>query len=410
MIVITKDTYLESFDPISNIKENGILIINTLKTEAEILEALKPYKKILNDRHVTLYTINAYELARKCGLGNKISMIMESAILYVTGLVDYDSSVKYMNKFITDKFAKKSMEIVDANILGVKEAVNYLKKINLDSASSELSFAKDNIYETIEHRQGNKLKVSDFNGMEDGTFKHTEPMGRGISDLVPKWLSIQCGMCSIVCPHGVIRPFLLDKDEYDNAPQSVKEKCVPAIGVPDYYYIIGVSKENCTGCGVCINTCPGKKGEKALTYEKLAMDDDFDYLVTKVTDKKKFNASTIKGSQFKTPKFAFHGACAGCGETAYIKLLTQLFGENLMIANATGCSSIYGGSMPNNPYSVPWINSLFEDNAEFGYGILVGYETARERIRKYMSEGNDELFTKWLENSNSYDVKKFLSI
>lgn len=409
LIVITKDTYLEDFDPVSKIEPNGILIINTIKTEAEILTALNPYKQMLREKNVKLYIINAYALARKCGLNNKVSMIMESAILSLTDLIDYKQAITYINEFIDKKFGQKSMDIVKANILGVQEAPKYLKAVDLNDETAALDFKTEDIYDVIARRKGDSLKVSAFTGMQDGTFHHTKPSGRGISDLVPAWINencIQCGMCSLVCPHGVIRPFLLNESEYQKAPESIKQKCLPALGVKDHYYIIGVSKENCTGCGVCINTCPGKAGHKALTYEKIAIDEDFNYLEKHITDKEKFKRETIKGSQFKPPKFAFHGACAGCGETAYIKLLTQLFGDNIMIANATGCSSIYGASMPNNPYNVPWINSLFEDNAEFGYGILMGYETARERIKYYMEQHQDELFTKWLENSGDYQITK----
>ena len=405
LIVITKDTYLEDFDPISEIKENGTLIINTIKTEEEILKSLNPYKEVLNKRNIKLYTINAYELARKCGLNNKISMIMESIILYLTNLIPYDQVLKNMEEFINKKFGKKSGEIVNNNILGINEAIKHLKEIKLDNINEKLEFDTSNIYQTISTRKGNELKVSDFKGMEDGTFKHTDPTGRGISDIIPKWLDencTQCGMCSLVCPHGVIRPFLLDEEEFNNAPITVQKKCTKAIG-SDYYYVIGINEANCTGCGVCINTCPGKKGNKALTFENLTITEDFNYLVN-ITDKKTIKKDSIKGSQFKKPKFTCSGACAGCGETAYIKLLTQLFGENLMIANATGCSSIYGASMPNNPYEVPWINSLFEDNAEFGYGILIGYETARNRIYNYMKNNPNELFNNWLENSNDYEI------
>ena len=215
-------------------------------------------------------------------------------------------------------------------------------------------------------------------------------------------------MCSLVCPHGVIRPFLLNEEEYSSAPDYVKERCEPAVGVKDYYYIIGVSAKNCTGCGVCVNTCPGMRGNKALVFEKLKESKNdliFDYLVNNVSSKNNFKKETIKGSQLVKPKFAFHGACAGCGETAYIKLLTQL-SDNLVIANATGCSSIYGGELPNLPYSVAWANSLFEDNAEFGFGILMGYENGKNMVRNYMMNHNDELFDKWLNNSNDYNVTK----
>ncbi len=408
LILITKDSYLEDFDPISNIKENGILIINTSKTEEEILKALNPYKSILNQKNIKLYTINAYELARKQGLGNKISMIMENAIFYLTDLLDYKIATNYMEDYITNKFGKKSKKIVNNNINALKEVTNYLKEIKLDDKQDKLNLKLDNIYDVIKARKGNELKVSDFIN-PDGTFTHTNSNSRGISDITPKWISsncIQCGMCSMVCPHGVIRPFLLNKEEYEKSPNSVKAKCIEAAGIKDHYFIIGVSLENCTGCGVCINTCPGKKGEKALTFEKIAISKDFDYLVNNVTNKNLVKKETIKGSQFIKPKFAFHGACAGCGETAYIKLLTQLFGDNLMIANATGCSSIYGGSIPDLPYELPWANSLFEDNAEYGYGMLFGYEAGRSKVKKYMENNKNELFDIWLNNYNDYEVTK----
>ncbi|MCI9084311.1 MAG: pyruvate:ferredoxin (flavodoxin) oxidoreductase [Bacilli bacterium] len=409
LVVVTKDSYLKEFDMFSSMKENGILIINTIKTDSEILEALKPYKRVLNEKNITVYTINAYELARKCALGNKISMIMASVILKVTNLVKYDEGISILKELVTDKFSKKSEELVSANILGITEATNYLKKLELDEESSVFNIDTSSIYNAISHRMGNTLKVSDFKGLEDGTVTHTLPNGRILSDIVPRWLNencIQCGMCSLVCPHGVIRPFLLSEDEYSKAPDSIKNKCLPAVGIPNHYFIIGVSKENCTGCGVCVSTCPGKGGDNALNFEKIVTDSEFDYLIENISVKDNVKLETIKGSQLRKPKFAFHGACAGCGETAYIKLLTQMFGESLVIANATGCSSIYGASSPDMPYEIPWANSLFEDNAEFGYGMLVGYETARNRVRNYMSNHDDDLFEKWLSNSDDYSITK----
>ncbi len=406
LIVISKDTYLEEFDPISKINKNGIIIINTTKEEKEFQDYLSPYKQLLKDRNAKVYMINAYALARKCNLGNKISMIMESAILYLTNLIDYDSALKHMKEFIKNKFGKKSEEIVKNNILGIKEAPLYLKEVTLDNNYKELSFKEENIYDVIKHREGNKLKVSDFKKQIDGTFEHTKDKNNQISDLIPVYNPencIQCSMCSAICPHGVIRPFLLTEEEYAKANNSIKEKCIKAIG-SDYYFVIGISKENCTGCGVCVNICPGKAGVKALSFEKAVIDDDFDYLVNNIKDKH-MPKNTMKNIQFTMPKFAFHGACAGCGETAYIKLLTQLFGDNLIIANATGCSSIYGASIPNIPYSLPWANSLFEDNAEYGYGMLISYENNRKKIIEYMNNNKCELFNKYL-NNNSYDIQK----
>ena len=242
---------------------------------------------------------------------------------------------------------------------------------------------------------------------------------RNISDVVPSWISsncIECNQCSFVCPHGVIRPYLLNKQEYEEAPDYIKERCKKTIGLDDYYFIIGISVSDCTGCGLCMKTCPGKKGESALISKELELEirqnaqKTFNYLEENISDKKLLNVSSIKGSQFRKPKFAFSGACAGCGETAYIKLLTQLYGDSLIIANATGCSSIYGGSMPSMPYNIPWANSLFEDNAEFGFGMVHANEFMRNKIERIMKENKDnpnsDLFDKWLENKNDIDITK----
>ena len=409
LIMITKDSYLEEFDPVSNIKENGTLIINTSKKEEEIQKLLSPYKKLLKEKSVKVYLINAYDIAKNNNLLNKTSMIMEAVLFKITNLLEYDKAINLMTEYINKKFAKKSQEVVLNNINAIKQVSNNLKQLQLDNEHIELANDQSDIYGVIKERRGNYLKVSDFIDNPDGTFSHNLPSDIRISEDCPDWINencIQCGMCSIVCPHGVIRPFLLDKNDFEKAPDSIKQKCIPAIKMPDYYYIIGISYENCTGCKVCVNTCPGKKQMKALDFKKHAYDDEFDYLVKNVTDKKKFNKNTIKGSQFVKPKFAFHGACAGCGETAYIKLLTQLFGDNLIIANATGCSSIYGGSIPDLPYEIPWANSLFEDNAEYGYGIMLGYETGRDKVRDYMTKNKSELFDIWLNNYNDYEVSK----
>ena len=404
LVVITKDSYLDEFDPISNIKENGILILNTSKEEKEILKKLNPYKKILNERKIKLYIINAYELASKVGLGNKISMIMEMAIFKATNLLSYDVVFKFLENYINEKFGKKSREVAEKNLKAIKEVNNYLKEVTLDNEEAEHLNKINSIYEAIRARQGNNLKVSDFSDNPDGTFKHTKLNSLGLSEQTPTWdqnKCIECGMCSMVCPHGVIRPFLLNQQEYEEAPESIKKKCKIS-NIKDHYFIIGLSHLNCTGCGVCINTCPSK----ALDFGKIADNEEFDYLVKNITNKNLVKKETIKGSQFVMPKFAFHGACAGCGETAYIKLLTQLFGDNLIIANATGCSSIYGGSIPDLPYEVSWANSLFEDNAEYGYGIMFGYNAGRDKVRSYMEKSDDKLFDIWLNNYDDYDVTK----
>ena len=410
LVVISKDTYLSIFDVISNLKKDGVVLINTSMSDDELLDALNPYKRFLKDNNITVYAINADEIARRHNLGRKISMIMEKAIFRLIDFINEDEATKELEDYVMRKFGVKSKEVALNNIAALRDVS--VRKIKLDDLEEEPYFKVNDIYSALGHRKGNELKVSDFEGFEDGTFLHTEPEMQNIAEFVPEWIlenCIQCSMCSLVCPHGVIRPFLLNAEEYEKAPEYVRERCKPAIGAPNHYYIIGISAKNCTGCGVCINTCPGLKGNKALAFEKLTDSKNnmvFDYLVNNVSPKDNFKKETIKGSQLAKPKFAFHGACAGCGETAYIKLLTQLSSDNLVIANATGCSSIYGGELPNAPYSVPWVNSLFEDNAEFGYGILSGFEYGHNMVREYMLENKDELFDRWLSNSNDYGITK----
>ena len=410
LVVISKDTYLNTFDAITSLVDGGQLLINTTMDDGSLLDALNPYKRFLREKNIEVYVIDADEIARKYHLGMKISMIMEKAIFKLTDLVSEEKATKKLEDYVMRKFGVKSKEVAENNIKAIRDV--QLRKIKLDEMEEPLEFSSGSVYEALAHRKGNDLKVSDFEGFEDGSFEHREPEMQNIAEFVPKWIKdncIQCSMCSLVCPHGVIRPFLLNKDEYDKAPDYVKEVCKPALGAPDYYYVIAISAKNCTGCSVCINTCPGMRGNKALVFQKLKdskNDMVFDYLVSNVSEKDNFKKETIKGSQLVKPKFAFHGACAGCGETAYIKLLTQLSDDNLVIANATGCSSIYGGELPNAPYSIPWVNSLFEDNAEFGYGILMGYEQGKNFVREYMLNHKDELFDKWLENSNDYNITK----
>ncbi len=407
LVVISKDTYLSIFDAVTSLSFGGTLLINTSMEDSVLLETLKPYNKFLNKNKIRVYVIDADDIARRHNLGRKISMIMEMAILKLMDL--NEEAIKNLEDYVMRKFGVKSKDVALNNIRAIRDV--RLRKIEVGLEEADLNFSYDNIYEALTHRKGNELKVSDFIGFEDGSFEHRQPEVQNISEFVPEWIKencIQCSECSLVCPHGVIRPFLLDKEEYEKAPSYIKDVCKPALGSPNHYFVIAVSAKNCTGCGVCINTCPGMRGNKALAFQKLKNSNNdkiFDYLVSHIKEKKVFNKETIKGSQLKIPKFAFHGACAGCGETAYIKLLTQL-SDNLVIANATGCSSIYGGELPNAPYSVPWANSLFEDNAEFGFGMLMGFENGKNMVREYMLEHRDDVFDKWLNNPNDYNITK----
>ena len=425
VVVVSKDSYLSSFDTISNIKENGIFLVNTNKSDEELKKIIPDKQKdILISRNIKVYAINAYELARKLDLGTKISMIMESAIIYLSGLLDFDLAKDKLKEYIEHKFFKKGEKVLQANYDSLDLAISYLREVSLDDEVILLDEDKElDTFLKMTKRMGDTLKTSDFLEYSDGTYKcgTSSLEKRGVSENVPKWIfenCIECNQCSFVCPHGVIRPYLLDEEEYKKAPKYIQERTI----VPNfpelkkYHYINAISVSDCTGCGLCIKNCPGKKDAKALVFNdyNLALKEKeqliFDYLDKNVSEKKEIDRTIISGSQFVKPKFAFSGACAGCGETPYLKLLTQLFGDHMIIANATGCSSIYGASMPSMPYSVPWANSLFEDNAEYGYGLLIGYNVIRNRLAKILEANldnpNGDLFKEWLNNIDDYEITK----
>ncbi|MDD4719164.1 MAG: pyruvate:ferredoxin (flavodoxin) oxidoreductase [Bacilli bacterium] len=426
LVVVTKDSYLDDFKVIYNIANDGIFILATSKTEDEVQKLLTiDMKNIIEERNIKFYIINAYELARKVGLQNRISTIMQMAILKVTNIIDYEMAKKETKEIVKRVFSYKGDEVVKANFDAIDGVDEYLKEvtINFENSHKKLNNVFDGVFEVMSRREGDQLPTSAFLNYPNGTFDGgTSKMEkRAISDIVPSWISencIQCTQCSFVCPHAVIRPFHLSEEEYQMAPDYVKTRCVKPIEkkLEDYYYIISVSVKDCTGCRLCINVCPGKGGQKALVPKDLTGEiknkeqDIADYLFNNISEKNVLPTTTIKGTQLKEPKFSFHGACAGCGETAYIKLLTQLFGDRMMIANATGCSSIYGASAPSMPYDIPWASSLFEDNAEYGYGMLVASNVMRNRVRKVMEDNlnnsNKELFEKWLANSNDFDITK----
>lgn len=412
ILIITKENYLNKFEVVKNMNKNGVLIVNT-KEEFDKLPILTNNLNNLIDKNITIFTIDAELISERNGLKGKISLIFETILLKLLG---FDNYTTILTESIKKRFQTKGDAIVNANIKCMKEAIlglvpfkGELKKVE------EKTLDKDTI-DIINDREGNTLSVKDLEEFKTGIFKGalSKLEKRNTSDKVPVWINencIQCGMCSLVCPHAVIRPFIIEKDE------KLAETGITLIGDKDglYKYVISVSEADCTGCGLCIEACPGKGGNKALELsnkdfkrQRLANTLFNFYENPSIMDK-----FTIKGSQFQQPKFEFSGACAGCGETPYIKLLTQLYGDRLVIANATGCSSIYGGSAPSTPYSIPWANSLFEDNAEFGYGLLKGYKNLREKIRNIMLENIDkvneatkELFESWLENMDNFEITK----
>ena len=414
LVVCSKESYLTKYDMLSNIKDNGTFIYVTSLKEKEVNELLdNNLKKIIKDKNIKFYTIDAYNIANRCGLKNKISTILETCILYVTGYAKY---IDFIKENVRKRFLKKGEEVINSNIDAIEKTLKNLIEIKV--LFNDIEFIDDKnkkinkVFDMINSLDGNKLKVSDFIPYKDGSFitETTKYEKRGIAEMVPVWNKdkcIQCNQCSFVCPHAVIRPYLLDESEVKSAPKSLKNNLRNAIG-SKYQYTIGISKLDCTGCSICANICPSK----AITmsrFDEVNDNNNFEYLL-KVKEKNEQINSTVKGTQFKTPKFEFSGACAGCGETSYIKLLTQLFGEKIAIANATGCSSIYGASFPSIPYKIPWANSLFEDNAEFGYGMLLSYYSNRTKVKKIMEEEidgkNKELIKKWLENYDNYNVTK----
>ncbi len=404
LIVVTKDTYLDDYEILNKIEDNGIFVLNTVKSEKEVIDFLPDdVKYIIKNKNIKFYIINAYELASKAGIKNKISTIMEVVILYLSNLLN-DDIINQLKDDIKNRFGLKSEEIVKANIFTIDNAIKYLKEIKLDGNYEYEERPKYvDVYLAMRHRKGDELKVSSFKDMPDGTFKAgtSKDEKRCISDFVPKWISsncIKCNMCSFVCPHGVIRPYQLSDEEYEKAPDYIKERCIDK-------YIIGISVKDCTGCGLCIKSCLAK--DKALEFKEMINVEEeqkvFDYLSKNITCKEN-NLNNVKNTQFKQPKFEFSGACAGCGQTAYIKLLTQLFGDSMVIANATGCSSIYGASAPSTPYTVPWASSLFEDNAEYGFGFLQADKINKQKIVNIMSKYKE--FDEYINNINDYNITK----
>jgi len=389
-------------------------------------------KKYLAEHHIQFYIINATKIAQEIGLGSRTNTIMQSAFFKVSGVIPYEHAVDEMKKFIVKSYGNKGEEIVNMNFAAVDKG-GEVTRVEVPAVwkSIEVKEKKDtreipdfirNVVEPVNSLKGDDLPVSAFSGREDGTF----PAGtaqyekRGVAVDVPEWIPencIQCNQCAYVCPHAAIRAFLLTDEEEKNAPEGTKT--IPGIGgIKGYHYKIQVSVLDCTGCGVCVDVCPSK--EKSLVMKPLGSQldemDKWNYMHETVGYKDNVvpKDKTVKNSQFARPLFEFSGACAGCGETPYIKNLTQLFGDRMIIANATGCSSIYGGSAPSTPYCAnekghgpAWANSLFEDNAEYGFGMATGIKQIRERIREKMEASLDkfssqtaEACREWIEGMN----------
>ena len=431
--------YLEIYDVIDGIRENGTFLLNSIwDAEQTIAKLPNKVKKILASKNINFYIINATKLAHDIGLKNRTNTIMQSAFFKLANIIPFEDAQKYMKEYAHKAYAKKGEAIVQMNYNAIDVGANGLIKVPVDPAWANLvddeqkdekyignSFI-ENVVKPINAARGDSLPVSAFIGYEDGHFEAgtTAYEKRGVGVMVPKWIEqncIQCNQCAFVCPHAVIRPFLIDENELSAAPDGVKEHNLEAKGkeVKGLKYKIQVSPLDCTGCELCAQNCPSK--EKSLVMvpleEELSKNEqeNADYLFKKVAYKDDLmNKESVKGVGFAKPLFEFHGACPGCGETPYITLITRLFGERMIVANATGCSSIYGGSAPSTPYTtndegkgVAWANSLFEDNAEFGMGMNVAIETMRHRIEDIMRNNIDSvpnalsaLYNDWINFKN----------
>ena len=416
LVVVSKDIYLNKYHCLKDIKENGILLISSNKNDKELNELVNNQNKeeILN-KNIKVYIANLDELNEKYNLRGKINNIICMYMLKITGYGK--TEINSFKKLVEKTYKSKGDIVVENNINAIDEALEYLEEIDNNIFTlSNLQNKNTNFTNEVLYLRGNDLKVSDFDKYKDGTFEGGTAASdkRKISDLVPKWCSencIECNQCAFVCPHACIRPFSLDDKDLPYAHLD-KAETIPSMGEKDKHFYMAINESNCTGCGLCMKACPGKQGEKALVegqYDE-RKDKIAEHLFEKHENETSFNKYTVKGIGFRKPYFEFSGACAGCGEAAYIKLLTELYGKNMVIANATGCSSIYGGSLPLTPYKIPWMNSLFEDNAEFGFGIHMSYKKMRERLKDLMYQYKDEVlpevkatFKEWIDNMEDDD-------
>ena len=403
-VAVHNQSYVDKYDVTAGLKKGGTFLLNC-NWSMEELETHLPgnIKRYIAKNAVNFYTIDAVKIAQEIGLGGRINMIMQSAFFKLADIIPLADAVKYLKEAVDHSYGLKGQAILDMNYAAIDRGVDAIVKIDVPAAwadaAGDANIAVtgnefiDNILTPVNRLEGDNLPVSIFNKNVDGTF----PSGtsayekRGIAINVPEWQMdkcIQCNQCSFVCPHAVIRPVLMTEAEAANAPQGLEYK--DAIGAKELKFHMAISPLDCTGCGNCAQVCPAK--EKALVMKplesQLAKTAHWDYTAHQVTAKPNpMNKNTVKGVQFEQPLLEFSGACAGCGETPYAKLVTQLVGDRMMIANATGCSSIWGASAPSMPYTTnskghgpSWANSLFEDNAEYGLGMYLGVKQSRERV------------------------------
>ena len=439
--------YLHMYDVTRGLQKNGTFLLNTVWEGDELAKNLpNKVKKYFADNNITVYYINATKIAQEIGLGNRTNTILQSAFFRITGVIPVELAVEQMKKFIVKSYGRKGEDVVNKNYQAVDRGSEY-KQLAVDPEWSNLTVDNDfddkapafinEVVRPINAQNGDLLPVSAFRGREDGTWDAGTAAyeKRGVATFVPVWNAancIQCNKCALVCPHAAIRPFLMNEEEAAASPFAEADK-LPAMGktLAGLKFVQAVDVMDCLGCGNCADVCPGKKGEKALTMvaleEQVENQKLWDYCVASVKTKQELVdiKSNVKNSQFATPLFEFSGACSGCGETPYVKLISQLFGDREMVANATGCSSIYSASVPSTPYTTnekghgpAWANSLFEDFCEFGLGMTIADEKMRDRVTGFVQDAIacesvsadvKTLYQEWLDNKNDGDRSRELS-
>ena len=439
--------YLHMYDVTRGLQKGGTFLLNTVWDGDKLVENLpNNVKKYFADNNIKVYYINATKIAQEIGLGNRTNTILQSAFFRITEVIPVDLAIEQMKKFIVKSYGRKGEDVVNKNYQAVDRGNEYTE-LTVDPAWSNLTVegpAADNapafvhnVVRPINAQNGDLLPVSAFKGREDGTWDAGTAAyeKRGVGAFVPMWKAencIQCNKCALVCPHAAIRPFVMDEAEAAASPFKESDK-LKAIGkgFEGMTFVQVVDVMDCLACGNCADVCPGKKGEKALVMVPMEGHEEdqklWDYAINNVKSKQHLvdTKSNVKNSQFAQPLFEFSGACSGCGETPYVKLISQLFGDRQIVANATGCSSIYSASVPSTPYTVnekghgpAWANSLFEDFCEFGLGMTIADEKMRARVLGFVKEALDDatvaddvkaLYKEWIENFNDGDKTRELS-
>ncbi len=416
-----QQAYLSKYDIVSDLKDGGNFLLNCQWSEAELEQHLPAeVKKYIAKHNINFYIINAVDIAKEIGLGGRFNAVLQAAFFKIANIIPIDDAVKFMKEAIVKSYGKKGEKVVNMNYEAVDKGIENVIKVNVPANwadADETSYAAataekpafiKNIVDPMNAQKGDMLPVSAFKGIEDGTFENGTSAyeKRGIAINVPQWNSdgcIQCNQCAFVCPHAAIRPILLTEEEASNAPANFNT--INGIGeCKDYKFRIQVDVMDCTGCGNCATICPGNNKKDVLKMQPMESQSEqaanWDYAMSVSPKANPAKKTTVKGSQFEKPLLEFSGSCAGCAETAYAKLITQLFGDRMYIANATGCSSIWGGSAPSTPYTTnekgqgpAWANSLFEDNAEFGLGMYTAVkqqrELLKEKVEALISETNN---------------------